>query len=142
FGDVPVMYDKVSREGEFWDYALSIEPYSMQRLNPSIELQRMMGLLTQWILPTLQPAAQQGVTVNFPKATKQLAKLSGIRELDSWYETGVPANSLALNPYNPTQGVIKGSTKDKGITDGRTGSNPNSTEANSRQKLQANGQNL
>ena len=142
FGDIPVMYDKVSREGEFWDYALNIEPYSMQRLNPSIELQRMMGLLTQWILPTLQPAAQQGVTVNFPEATKQLAKLSGIRELDKWYETGVPANSLALNPYQPQQGVVKGSTKDKGIQDGRTGSNPASSEANSRQKLQTNGQNL
>ncbi len=142
FGDISVMYDRTAREGEFWDYALTIEPYSMQRLNPNIELQRMMGLLTQWVLPTLQPAAQQGVTVNFPKATKQLAKLAGIREFDDWYETGVPTDSIALNPYQPQQGVIKGSTKDKGIQDGRTGTNPASNEANSRQKLNADGQNL
>lgn len=142
FGDVPVMYDRTAREGEFWDYSLSIEPYSMQRLNPNTELQRMMGLLTQWILPTAQIAAQQGASLNVPRATKELTKLAGLRNVDDWYETAVPTNNIALNPYQPQQGVIKNQTKDHGIQDGRTGSNPASQEANSRQALNAQGKNL
>jgi len=138
YGDIPVVFDRAAREGEFWDYAMEVEPYSMQRLNPTLEVQRTMGLMTQWIMPTLQIAAQQGVSVNVPKATKRFAKLLGIREFDDFYETAVPNNSVALNPYSPEQGKVK----ENGIVDGRTGSNPASTEANSRQKLQADGHNL
>jgi len=114
-GDVEVIFDKAAQDGEFWE-----------------------GLLSQWILPTAQIAAQQGAMLNVPKATKQLARLAGIGELDDFYEAAVPSNDIALNPYTPQQGKIK----EHGVQDGQTGSNPNSTEANSRQALQRLGEQL
>jgi len=130
FGDIPVVFDRAARDGEFWDYEFSIEPYSMQRLSPQVEFQRTLSLLTQWIIPTMQIAAGQGAQVNIPKATAHLAKMAGLRGFDHWYDTAVPKIAEGLNPYTPTQGK----PKNNDVQDGRTGVNPNSNVANSRQK--------
>jgi len=138
YGEIPVIFDRAAREGEFWDYEFDIEPYSMQRLSPSVEFQRTLSLLTQWILPTASIAAQQGAIINIPKATKHLAKMSGLRGFDDWYESGVPSSETKLNPYTPTQGKVKNND----VQDGRTGMNANSDVANSRQKLLADGNSI
>lgn len=138
FGDLPVVFDKAAQDGEFWDYEFDVEPYSMQRLSPGIEYQRTMGLLSQWILPTAQIAAQQGAQLNVPEATKHLAKMAGLRGFDKMYETAIPDTPAKLNPYTPTQGK----PKNRDIADGRTGVAPQSAEANSRQKLQRDGNQL
>ena len=138
FGDIPVVFDRAAREGEFWDYEFNIEPYSLQRLSATVETQRTMSLLTQWILPSAQIAAQQGAAVNVPKATKHLAKMMGLRGFEDWYETSVPSTETQLNPYTPTQGKVK----NKDVQDGRTGANPNSSIANSRQKTERDGNSL
>jgi hypothetical protein len=135
FGDIPVVFDRAARDGEFWDYEFDIEPYSMQRLSPSVEFQRTLSLLTQWIIPTMQIAVGQGAQVNIPKATAHLAKMAGLRGFDSWYETAVPKIAEGLNPYTPTQGK----PKNNDVQDGRTGVNANSNAANSRQKLEKDG---
>ncbi len=138
FGDIPVIFDRAARDGEFWDYEFNIEPYSLQRLSAMVEFQRTMSLLSQWILPSAQIAAQQGASLNIPKATKHLAKMAGLREFDDWYETSVPSAETQLNPYTPTQGKVK----NKDVQDGRTGTNPNSAIANSRQKTERDGNSL
>ena len=138
FGDIPVIFDRAARDGEFWDYEFNIEPYSMQRLSPTVEFQRTLSLLTQWIIPTMQIAVGQGAQVNVPKATAHLAKMAGLRGFDSWYETAIPKIAEGLNPYTPTQGK----PKNKDVQDGRTGVNPNSNAANSRQKLEKNGSSI
>ncbi len=138
FGDISVVFDKAARDGEFWDYEFNVEPYSMQRLSPSIEFQRTLSLLTQWIVPTMQVAQQQGVQVNIAAATKHLSKMAGLRGLDNFYEAAVPDISAQMNPYTPTQGK----PKNKDVQDGRTGVNPNSSAANSRQKLEKSGSSL
>jgi len=135
FGDIPVIFDRAARDGEFWDYEFNVEPYSLQRLSPTVEFQRTMSLLTQWILPSAQIAAQQGAQVNVPKATQHLGKMMGLRGLDDWYETAVPSQETQINPYTPTQGKVK----NKDVQDGRTGINPASSIANSRQKTQRDG---
>ncbi|KKL73926.1 hypothetical protein LCGC14_2070020, partial [marine sediment metagenome] len=134
FGDIPVVFDRAARDGEFWDYEFNIEPYSLQRLSATIEFQRTLSLITQWILPSAQLAAQQGAQINIPKATQLLAKMGGLRGFSDWYETAVPNTESQLNPYSPTQGKVK----NKDVQDGRTGANPNSAIANSRQKLERN----
>ena len=138
FGDIPVVFDRAARDGEFWDYEFNIEPYSLQRLSAMVESQRTMSLLTQWILPSAQIAAQQGAQVNVPKATRHIAKMMGLRGFDDWYETAVPNVETRLNPYTPTQGKVK----NKDVQDGRTGINPASSIANSRQKTQRDGNSL
>ena len=138
FGDIPVVFDRAARDGEFWDYEFNIEPYSLQRLSATIEYQRTLSLITQWILPSAQLAAQQGAQINIPKATQLLAKMGGLRGFSDWYETAVPNTESRLNPYSPTQGKVK----NKDVQDGRTGMNPNSSIANSRQKLERDGNSL
>lgn len=138
FGDIPVVFDRAARDGEFWDYSFNIEPYSLQRLSAMVEFQRTLSLLTQWILPSAQIAAQQGAQINIPKATQHLAKMAGLRGFGDWYETSVPTAETQLNPYTPTQGKIK----NKDVQDGRTGNNPNSSAANSQQKTERDGQSL
>lgn len=138
FGDIPVVFDRAARDGEFWDYEFSIEPYSLQRLSATIEFQRTLSLITQWILPSAQLAAQQGAQINVPKATQHMAKMMGLRGFDDWYETSVPNTESRINPYTPTQGKVK----QKDVQDGRTGANPNSAISNSRQKLERNGTSL
>ena len=138
FGDIAVIFDRAARDGEFWDYEFSIEPYSLQRLSASVEFQRTLSLITQWVLPSAQLAAQQGAQINVPKATQHLAKMSGLRGIDDWYETAVPNAESRINPYTPTQGKVK----QKDVQDGRTGANPNSAIANSRQKLERDGTSL
>lgn len=138
FGDIPVVFDRAARDGEFWDYSFNIEPYSLQRLSAMVEFQRTLSLLTQWILPSAQIAAQQGAQINIPKATQHLAKMAGLRGFGDWYETAVPSAETQLNPYTPTQGKIK----NKDVQDGRTGNNPNSSAANSQQKREREGQSL
>lgn len=138
FGDIPVVFDRAARDGEFWDYSFNIEPYSLQRLSAMVEFQRTLSLLTQWILPSAQLAAQQGAQINIPKATQHLAKMAGLRGFGDWYETAVPSAEAQLNPYTPTQGKIK----NKDVQDGRTGNNPNSSAANSQQKTERDGQSL
>lgn len=118
FGDVEVIFDKVAQEGDFWDYNFDIEPYSMQRLNPNMEYQRLITLLSQWVLPTAQIAASQGMQLNVPAATKQLAKYLQLRSVNDWFQSAIPTD-VQLNPYQPQQGQIK--TKNKAIQDGRTG---------------------
>ena len=131
FGDMPVVFDRAARDGESWDYEFNIEPYSLQRLSAMVEFQRTLSLLTQWILPSAQIAAQQGAQINVPIATQHLAKMAGLRGFDDWYETAVPSAETQLNPYTPTQGKVK----NKDVQDGRTGNNPNSSAANSQQKI-------
>ena len=138
FGDIPVVFDRAARDGEFWDYEFNVEPYSLQRLSAMVEFQRTMSLLTQWILPSAQIAAQQGAQINVPRATQHLAKMAGLRGFNDWYETSVPSAETQLNPYTPTQGKVK----NKDVQDGRTGTNPNSAIANSRQKTQRDGTSL
>ena len=138
FGDIPVVFDRAARDGEFWDYEFDIEPYSMQRLSPTVEFQRTLSLLTQWIIPTMQNAAQQGAMPNIPRATAHLAKMAGLRGFDNWYDTIVPKVAEGMNPYTPTQGKVK----NKDVQDGRTGVNPNSNVANSRQKNDKDGKSV
>lgn len=138
FGDVPVIFDRAARDGEFWDYEFNIEPYSLQRLSAMVEFQRTMSLITQWVLPSAQIAAQQGAAINVPKATQHLGKMAGLRGIDDWYETAVPNAETQLNPYTPTQGKVK----NKDVQDGRTGINPASSIANSRQKTERDGNSL
>jgi len=118
YGSVEVVFDRAGQEGDFWDYNFEIEPYSMQRLNPNMEYQRLITLLTQWVLPTAQIAAQQGMQLNIPEATKQLAKYLQLRGINDWFRTAVPSN-VNLNPYQPQLGMVKG--KNGAIQDGRTG---------------------
>lgn len=118
YGSIEVVFDRAGQEGDFWDYNFEIEPYSMQRLNPNMEYQRLLTLLSQWVLPTAQIAAQQGMQIDIPAATAQLAKHLQLRNVGDWFKPAVPMG-VQMNPYQPQLGQMK---PDNGaMQDGRTG---------------------
>jgi hypothetical protein len=116
FGDINVRFSKSTRRGDFYNYSFDIEPYSMQRMNPQAQFQQLMMVVTQWLLPVSQLAASQGVQIDINEATKIMARLIGLTEIDAIWKSAVPQN-IGMNPYSPE----KGSAGGKGVADGRTG---------------------
>lgn len=101
--EIPVMYNQLRQEGDFTDYYLDVEMFSMQRLSPEARFNKMWQLLTGWIMPTASMAAQQGKTLNVPEVTKTLSLYLDL-DTEGWYLSEMP-QQMQLNPYQPTGGV-------------------------------------
>ena len=128
--DLDVVFDQAAKEGDFQDFSFSIEPYSMQRYSPTLEYQKTMNFLTQWVLPISQMASQQGVTLDVNEVTKDLSRYLNIPNIDSWWKSAVPQNT-DLGPYQPLSGTVVQKAKSGGVQDGRAGDNDKgSREAN------------
>ena len=107
--DIPILYDQTEQQGDFTDYELDIQMYSMQRSTPEQKFTKMMQLLSGWILPTAQMAAQQGKVLNIPEVTKDLSNYIDI-ETESWFLSDTPqAQSISgMNAYQPAGGGEQG----------------------------------
>lgn len=78
---VPVRFTPEDREGDFLDYNIEIEPYSMQHESPGTRLQTINGLMNNVLMPLAGPMAQQGIQVNFEGLLKLIAKYSNMPEV-------------------------------------------------------------
>ena len=104
-GSVEVIFDKYAREGDFYDFNFKIQPYSMQRFNPSIQSQKLMQFLAGWVLPVLPMAAQQGVKLNIDAATTKIAEYLQLDIQDIW-QAATPMGGNDMGPYQPSQGQV------------------------------------
>lgn len=95
---LPEVFSSKERVGDFYDFIFKIAPYSTQRMSPEIQYQKIMMLMTQWVLPTLDLAAQQGATLDVPTATRVLAEYVGVDSFNQYYKTAVP-HELSAVPY-------------------------------------------
>jgi len=89
-------------------------------MSPEKHYQRMMQYLTQWVLPTLGPATQQGATLDIPEVTKEMAQYLGLETFSQFYKTAVPNQLEKGIPYTmqPTKSAF-GQTSDAfGTTEG------------------------
>lgn len=93
------VYSQLAQEGNFTDYYFDVELFSMQRLSPEMKYQRIMQLLSQWILPTAQIGAAQGQMLNIKEITEKLANYMNLNT-ESWFLPSVPKN-VGVNPYQP-----------------------------------------
>lgn len=132
-GSIEVIYDKYAQEGDFGDFNFKIQPYSMQRFNPSVQGQKLVQFLTAWVLPIAGIAAQQGVQINIDAATKKIAEYLQL-DIDDIWNSAVPedAGLVGMGPYQPTQGIPKLS-KFTGQGDDRFGASDASRQGNSLQ---------
>lgn len=89
--ELPEVFAPAERVGDFYDFTFKIVPYSAQRMSPEIQYQKMMGFLTQWLIPTMQMAAQQGQQVDFPTVNETLADYLGIDNVRQWMSSGRPS---------------------------------------------------
>lgn len=126
---IPKIYNQLEQEGRFTDYYLNIEMFSMQKLTPEQKFQRIMQMLTAWVLPTADMASQQGQQLNIPEITKELSMYMDL-ETESWFLTETP-QQVQMNPY---QQMISGTRS----ADTRFGSNQADNANNSLQKQTAN----
>ncbi len=89
-GEIPQVFDQADKVGDFYDFVYDIVPYSTQRMSPEMKYQRLMQFASQWILPTMQIAAQQGAEFDIPEATKTMAEYLGLTTFNQMYKTAIP----------------------------------------------------
>ena len=90
YGDIEEVFSQADKVGDFYDFVYNIVPYSTQRMSPEMKYQRLMQFASQWILPTLPFAAQQGAEFNIPEATKTMAEYLGLTNFNQMYKTAIP----------------------------------------------------
>jgi len=71
-------------EGDFLDYNIEVNPYSMQSRTPQEELNLLMNIMNTMVFPFPDQLAQQGVTINWPKLLRRVAELSNIKGIDEY----------------------------------------------------------
>jgi hypothetical protein len=110
FGTIPAVFSSKEQVGDFYDFVFDIVPYSTQRTSPEIQYQKIMQLMTQWILPTMQLSAMQGAQLDVPQATQMLADYLGVKDFKSFYKT-VTQRPGETVPYQmqPTENRKEGS---------------------------------
>jgi hypothetical protein len=71
------------RQGDFSSYQIRVEPYSLQEKTPQEKLAQLMQLLQQFLLPSSQLLAMQGLGINLQKVLDLISKYGGLPELAS-----------------------------------------------------------
>jgi hypothetical protein len=133
-GSLPKVFSQPDKVGEFYDFVFSVVPYSTQRMSPETKYSRLMQFASQWILPTMPLAAQQGAEFDIPEATKRMAGYIGMDDFNQLYRTAVP-NQTDVVPFQvqPT-GQNKRPEKSPGQGNDSFGAMLGSREANSQSK--------
>jgi len=136
-GDFPKVFASADRVSDFYDFIFKITPYSTQRTSPEIAYQKLMGFMTQWVLPTYQFAAQQGAELDIPTVTRILSDYLGFENFNQWYRTATPHELQGINYQMEPLG---GQRKEKpgksvsGQTNDRFGASEPSRAANMQQQ--------
>jgi hypothetical protein len=89
-GELPTVFSQADKVGDYYDFVFKLEPYSSQRKNPEARAQQMMMFLTQWVLPTMELASQQGAQFDIPLATRIMAERLGFDSFNQFYKTAEP----------------------------------------------------
>lgn len=146
-GDLPKVFSSADRVGDFYDFVFKITPYSTQRTSPEVLAQKLMGFMTQWVLPTYQFAAQQGAELDVPLVTRILSDYMGFENFNQFYRTAIPheldgAAGYMMEPMGQQQrpkGPNVGSKKSPGQANDTFGASTPSREANKNQQQQRTG---
>ena len=75
------VWSEETREGDFLDYNLVLDPYSMEEDTPSLRLQKLGQVVERFVLPLLPLLQQQGVQLDGRKLFETIARLSNLDEL-------------------------------------------------------------
>ncbi|MCP5019646.1 MAG: hypothetical protein GY938_30835 [Ketobacter sp.] len=132
-GSLPKIFSQPDKVGQFYDFVFSIVPYSTQRMSPETKYSRMMQYASQWILPTMPLAAQQGAEFDIPEATQRMAGYLGFDDFNQLYRTAVPKQTDMV-PYTMQPSGQKRPEKSPGQGNDSFGALSGSREANSQSK--------
>lgn len=90
--DVETSFTAEDREGDFLDYNIRIEPYSMQHRSPSERLQGIFSYLTQILLPSQQAFLASGGQIDFQVLNRLVAELSDEEEINNLVKFNAPGD--------------------------------------------------
>lgn len=79
--EVPVDFSPDRRMGEYFDYNIDIEPYSMTMQSPSDRVQFLTQVFQQFIAPMMPQLQAQGIVVDHEAFLELLARYSNVPEL-------------------------------------------------------------
>jgi hypothetical protein len=88
---ISVPFNPQDREGDYLEYNIKMEPYSMQHQTPESKMQGIRTILLEIVQPLLPMMQEQGVTLNVERLFKTISKLSNISELDDIIEYTQPS---------------------------------------------------
>lgn len=133
-GTLPKIFSQPDKVGEFYDFVFKIIPYSTQRMSPETKYQRLMQFASQWVLPTMPLAAQQGAEFDVPEATKRMASYLGFEDFNQLYRTALPSQTDVVPFQLQPTGQKKRPEKSPGQGNDSFGALVGSREANSTSK--------
>jgi len=91
-GDLPKVFSSADRVGDFYDFVFKVTPYSTQRTSPEILAQKLMGFMTQWVLPTYQFLHSRVQNLMCLWLQESLVIIWGLRTLINFIERRYPMN--------------------------------------------------
>lgn len=91
-----------SRSGDFLDYNINIQPYSMQHQTPELRFQAIRELIGEFIMPVLPMLQQQGLDLNWDALLRKIGHYRDIVDLEELIIfTGPPP--YGAQPVQPPQ---------------------------------------
>lgn len=94
--EVQDYYTPDARVGEWFDYHISVEPYSMARSDPNTDVRRKIEFATNVIPAAAQAAAMLGPGFKIGPYLTQMARQVGIDDADEWLNTDEVAQWIVL----------------------------------------------
>jgi hypothetical protein len=104
---VPINFTAEDREGDYLDYNMEIQPYSLQDETPSARLALINSIITG-VLPAIMPfLQQQGGTIDTQKLFQMISQYSGMSDLDELVTFAQPrleeGGPIGTPPSKPSQ---------------------------------------
>jgi hypothetical protein len=84
-----------TRDGDFLDYNIDIDVYSMQDETPSVKLQKLGMILERYVYPVLPMIQEQGGQFNIKALLELVGELSHVPELKDLIVFGDPMNQAS-----------------------------------------------
>ena len=108
---IPFRFNEEIKEGDFIDYNIDIDPYSVSHMTPGERLQQISGLMQQFFLPMMPFIQQQGGSINTMEMIEMVARYSNNPELMKLIVfADQPSESEFTKPIEPGEGA-KSQTK-------------------------------
>ena len=78
---IPVRFDASMRKGEYYDYNIDVQPYSLQEPTPAERLQLIFQMMTQVAVPLMPMLQRQGIGIDMRRFVELVAEYSNVPEL-------------------------------------------------------------
>ena len=94
-------FGPADREGDFYQYNLDVEPYSMQDRGPQQRLQAIRSLVQELLIPLMPALQEQGIQVNMEGILRCYAELADMPELEEFVTFSNPTMAAQAGPVQP-----------------------------------------